>query len=263
MIQGTPLRLAQLTDLHLFADPARSLFGVPTAASLQLSVAKLRQHYYPQDLLLLTGDLSQDETAESYRQLRQLLDPLQIPTYWLPGNHDNLAAMGEILSQPPFSADQGFQVGNWSFVSVDSTVAGETYGELSPTRLEWLDWQLHLTGDRPTVVSLHHPPFEVNSLWIDRIGLRNPKRFFDILDRHRNVRFVLSGHVHQNFCHQQGRLRCFATPSTCVQFKPRSAEFAIDAKALPGFRLFNLYPNGSWETKVERVKGTVKPDLPK
>lgn len=42
------------------------------------------------DLLLLTGDLSQDESMHSYLKLRELIEGLLIPTYWIQGNHDNI-----------------------------------------------------------------------------------------------------------------------------------------------------------------------------
>ena len=43
-----------------------------------------------------------------------------------------------------------------------------------------------------------------------------------------------------------------ATPSTCVQFLPQSATFAVD-NAAPGYRWLSLYEDGSLETGVERI----------
>jgi Icc protein len=43
-------------------------------------------------------------------------------------------------------------------------------------------------------------------------------------------------------------------PSTCVQFKPLSKDFAIDDVA-PGYRWLDLYPDGRVETAVSRVDG--------
>lgn len=44
----------------------------------------------------------------------------------------------------------------------------------------------------------------------------------------------------------------FATPATSVQFKPASCDFAVD-KIAPGYRVFELYPDGSYATWVERL----------
>jgi Icc protein len=252
VIQTLPLHVAQITDLHLFSDRNKRLMGIDTAASLQKVLSCLRQLRHPQDLLLLTGDLSQDETPESYELLVDLLSPWDIPSYWIPGNHDDPSLMEQILKTPPFFTDKVVEAGNWSLILLDSTVTGWVSGQLSPSSLDWLEWQLERSRHRPTLIGLHHPPFAVNSEWIDSIALQNPDDFFAIVKGHPQVKLVLCGHVHQNFCHQQKYLRCFTTPSTCVQFKPGSAEFAVDS-AQPGLRLFNLYPDGTWETKVMRV----------
>lgn len=263
MLPASPLRLAQITDLHLFARPDRKLLGVPTLSSFQAVLRGLLSLNYARDLLLLTGDLSQDETPESYQVLQDLIRPLQIPTYWVPGNHDNLSVMESVLTESPFSADKSFEMGNWRFILLNSQIPGADGGRLSRTSLEWLDWELYKAGNQPTFIALHHPPFPVNSEWLDQINLENAEAFFGILDRYRrdrNVKLVACGHVHQNLLFYRENVAYFATPSTCVQFQPKSIEFALD-DADPGFRLFNLYPNGTWETKVERVAIAAQPDL--
>ena len=91
--QVSPFSIAQITDIHLFVDEKQELLGLQTTKSFQAVIEKL-QHLQPQlDLLLLTGDLSQDGTPESYENIQNLLNPLALPTYWLAGNHDCISAM--------------------------------------------------------------------------------------------------------------------------------------------------------------------------
>lgn len=45
----------------------------------------------------------------------------------------------------------------------------------------------------------------------------------------------------------------FSTPSTCVQFKPFSDDFALDEEA-PGFRVLHLQANGELKTKIYRAE---------
>ena len=85
---------------------------------------RLQQIQPPPDLLLLTGDLSQDETPESYQRLVSLIAPLGIPAYWIPGNHDNIPVMAEILNQPPLSPEKSWMLGNWQFLLLSSVEAG-------------------------------------------------------------------------------------------------------------------------------------------
>ncbi len=252
MSQNTPILVAQITDTHLFADPNQEQKGIVTAQSFQ-SVLELVEQLQPQpDVLLLTGDLSQDETPESYRYLQRLLNPLGIPTYWIPGNHDDLSLMEQFLAQEPIFPDKSFQLGDWQFILLNSLVPGCVYGELSQQSLDWLEHQLQKADNLPTLIALHHPPLFVNSAWMDNINLQNSGDLLAILDCHPQVRLVIFGHIHQEFSRSRQGIHYFGTPSTCVQFSPNLQEFQIDSLP-PGFRLFNLYPDGSWETKVERV----------
>ncbi len=50
-----------------------------------------------------------------------------------------------------------------------------------------------------------------------------------------------------------GKVSSFSTPSTSVQFKPFSNDFALDQNA-PGYRYIRLNNDGSFETKVFRLE---------
>lgn len=258
MNQVSPLLIAQLTDMHLFADEKQDLLGLFTVQSFQVVIERL-QKLRQLDLLLITGDLSQDGTPESYERVQNLVSLLQTPTYWLPGNHDSISSMQQVLNRALVSPLKAFVQGNWNFLLINSSVPGCVHGQLSPETLEWLDFQLGL-GSYPTVVALHHPPFYVNSNWLDTSTLQNPEELFAVLDRHSQVKLVLFGHIHQEFHRQRHGVHYLGTPSTSIQFKPQSSNFALDSKK-PGFRLLNLYPNGTWKTWVERVVCTQQLNL--
>ncbi len=252
MPQTPPLLIAQITDTHLFANPHQDLLGLPTVKSLQATLDHLSALQPKPDLLLLTGDLSQDTTPESYQRLERMLAPLGIPAVWVPGNHDVLLTMQEVLQTELISAEKAFQRQGWNFLLLNSAVPQTVYGRLSAESLEWLDQQLQILPDLPTLIALHHPPFAVGSAWIDTLKLRNTEALFAVIDRHPQVKLVLFGHIHQEFEHQRRGVCYLGTPSTCVQFKPNSLQFAVD-EMQPGFRLLELYPDGRVQTRVERV----------
>ncbi|MGB3494465.1 MAG: 3',5'-cyclic-AMP phosphodiesterase [Elainellaceae cyanobacterium] len=246
--------IAQITDTHLFADEQQTSKGFPTWESLEAVLARVRSLTETPDVLMLTGDLSQDETLESYAQIRRAIAPLQIPTYWLPGNHDQQPAlMSQHLSAVPFSDHKRFHSDNWTVLLLDSAVTGEVHGYLPPASLIWLEQQLATLKTDFALVALHHPPLSVGSSWMDAIGLANQNEFQTILHRFSQVRAVVFGHIHQELDCVEGGIRYLATPSTCVQFKPNSDVFAIDGDRTPGFRLLRLQANGNLDTWVERV----------
>jgi Icc protein len=252
MKQIFPLSIVQITDIHLFADEEQKLLGVSTMQSFSKIIEYLQIHKQELDLVLLTGDLSGDGESESYENLRNLLSPLQIPTYWLPGNHDHAIAMSEILSLGLISRRKSFERGGWNFILLDSSVPEKVHGHLSTETISWLDTQLQTTKDIPTLIALHHPPFLVNSTWLDSSRLQNPEELFAVLDAYPKVKLVLFGHIHQEFEKYRQGVGYLGTPSTCIQFKPGSKDFALDP-IYPGLRLLKLYPNGTWETSIQRV----------
>lgn len=257
-MKSSPLRIAQVTDLHLFAKSNQCLLGMPTLRSLNALVEQLHNLYPRPDLLLLTGDLSQDGTIESYDRLQALLTPLQIPIYWLPGNHDCIEAMERSLTR--FSPEKAFERNGWRFLLLNSQDPGCVHGRISIESLNWLDQQLAQHLNIPTLVSLHHPPFAVNSTWLDTSILQNTAEFLAVIDRYPQVKLIVFGHIHQEFQRQRNKMTFLGTPSTCIQFAPRSNEFAL-GQELPGFRLIQLYPDGTWASQVKRVEFSHALDL--
>jgi 3',5'-cyclic-AMP phosphodiesterase len=254
MVHTASVRIAQITDTHLFADENGVSNGFQTARSLQAVLERVAALSPRPDVLLLTGDLSQDETLESYYQLVARVAPLGIPAYWLPGNHDQYPAlMEQVLCTPPFSSQKCFQQGGWNIVLLNSMLPNLVYGELSLETLAWLEQQLQSVLSLPTLVALHHPPLAIGSAWMDAIGLQNRAALFAILDRYPQVKLVLFGHIHQDFDEWRGLVRYLGTPSTCVQFVPKGDRFAIDGDRQPGFRLLTLHEDGSYETQVIRL----------
>lgn len=150
-------RVVQISDTHLFAEASHEFFGISTTASLQAVIASIRQLQPQPDLILMTGDLSQDETARSYQVLQDLIAPLGIATYWLPGNHDHLPLMEQTLSIAPISTQKVFQHQGWNFILLNSMSPGQVHGVLSEQALANLDQTLQQLPQQPTLISLHHP----------------------------------------------------------------------------------------------------------
>jgi 3',5'-cyclic-AMP phosphodiesterase len=255
-----PLLIAQLTDTHLFADASQEMLGCRTNPSFESVIAAIGKLQPQPDVLLLTGDLSQDETVASYRYLRSQIEPLQIPTYWIPGNHDQgLSDLEQVLNSPLISPEKQFLKGEWNVILLNTMMMGKVQGRLSIAELTRLEQQLQ--HPQPTIVVLHHPPLPVGAACMDRIRLENSDELFAILDRFPQVKIVLFGHIHHATEQLRGNVRYIGTPSTCVQLKPKSEVFTIDDQP-PGFRLLRLYPDGQYETEVRRVAtptATAKP----
>jgi Icc protein len=247
--------LVQLTDSHLFADPAGRLLGTDTADSLQRVVAQVLEEQPVIDMILATGDLSQDGSAASYARFRELIGAIDAPARWIPGNHDEIPVMQAACVGTDF-LEPVVDLGNWRVTLLDSSIPGAVPGYLQESQLVLLERALSEAPDRHHLICLHHHPIDIGCEWMQPIGLRNRDALFAVLERFPQVQAVLWGHLHQTIDEQRGSVRLLASPSTCVQFTPGSEDFQADSTA-PGYRWLRLHDDGRLETGVSRVDGFV------
>jgi len=243
--------LLQLTDSHLFAEAEGTLLGMNTADSLRQVVARVMAELPAVDLMIATGDLSQDGTLASYQRFQAMTACIDAPHRWMAGNHDEAAIMADHFGATQLM-QQVVDVGNWRITLLDSSVSGSVPGRLADDQLQVLENALKGAPERHHLVCLHHHPVSIDCKWMEPIGLRNAEAFLAIIDRYPQVRAVLWGHVHQHLDRERNGVRLLATPSTCVQFKPLSEDFSVDRIA-PGYRWLKLHPDGQLDTAISRV----------
>lgn len=248
---AAPLVLVQLTDSHLFAEADGHLLGMDTADSLGRVVALVLEEQPRVDLILASGDLSQDGSLASYQRFAALTAAIEAPARWFPGNHDEPLALQQACAGSQ-RLDMVTDLGNWRLIALDSSISGAVPGQLDDAQLQQLDVALETAGERHVLLSFHHHPISVGCSWLDPIGLRNPEALFAVTDRYPNLRCILWGHVHQEIDTLRNGVRLLASPSTCVQFAPGSEEFQVSSEA-PGYRWLRLHADGALETGVSRV----------
>src|SRR5499427_11074338 len=85
--------VAQISDLHIRPKGQLAYRRVDTATYLKRCVEQLVAMTPRPDLVLATGDLVDVGQPDEYRHLRELLAPLPMPVYRIPGNHDRRAPL--------------------------------------------------------------------------------------------------------------------------------------------------------------------------
>lgn len=249
---SAPIRLLQITDMHLSADPSATLAGVVTDRSCR-DVFALAARYTPTpDRLLLTGDLSQDGSKASYGRVKAYAEALSVPARVIPGNHDAPEIMRACFSEGEVLWLDHELLGDWLLVMLNSMVPGSPHGHLSESELDRLDQVLREVPHRHALICLHHQPAPVGARWLDAIGVDNGAELAERLEAHDRVRGVLCGHVHQEVHSRLKHFPLLASPSTCIQFRPGSEGFALDARA-PGYRWLTLRADGHIESGVNRL----------
>jgi len=255
-IQGR-LSILQITDMHILAAPEDTLLGVNThfyfQAILDLAFAENR-HY---DLILLTGDLAQDPCEGSYLQILNCLLPYKIPCICLPGNHDDLALMQQILNSEMVSCSKNRIFEHWQLICLNSQIPGSPGGRLAEQELQFLEQCLLDQPDLNALIAVHHHCLETKSAWMDTMMIENSEALFSIVNRYPQVKAITNGHIHQLMDVIKGSVRIMGTPSTCFQFEPESKEFGLDVAA-PGYRSLTLYRDGRIESDITRLSGHIE-----
>ncbi|MGM0521595.1 MAG: metallophosphoesterase [Pseudomonadota bacterium] len=242
------MRIVQVTDAHLHADPAaHSRSGIPLKQFNAVIDAVEAQH---PDIVIVTGDISQDETATSYTHAVEQLRTLPCPWFWLPGNHDQVDLME---AEHPLLED--VDLDDWRMLLLNTQVPGQPYGELGPDKLAAMTKRLE-ADTRPTLIAMHHPPVKVGASWMDAIGLQDREAFWQALSAFPYVKLIVFGHAHQAFAQTyaigEGQVEVYGSPATSDQFLPGAKAFAVDEASRPGYRVIEL-DGGQWHTWVERI----------
>jgi len=237
--------IAQLTDLHLSADPEARFRGLDPWACLDALLGELAGRDEAIDLLVFTGDIAHDERAETYVLLRERLGPWLARSRVIPGNHDDPAAIRETFPAPARLTEESAtfieELGAHGVIGLDTHVPGAVHGALDEGQLDALEEALG--RGLPTVVFLHHQPTPVGSKWIDHSMLKNADNLAARLAAGR-VELICHGHTHQEVEGTLAGVRVVGTPSTAAQFKPGSLLPLLDRGAAPGLRLIRLEDDG-------------------
>jgi 3',5'-cyclic AMP phosphodiesterase CpdA len=218
-------RILHLTDTHLVVPRDRVSGVLDTAALLQRAVAAIAgalPRIGPVDALLVTGDLSDDGSVESYELFRRLVAPLDLPLLAIPGNHDRREAMRAAFRDLDLFADAGRlnwvrDVDGMRLIGLDTLVEGSGGGVVDEATLAFLDESLATPG--PVLLAMHHPPFACGIRFMDGIGLAGIEALRAVLERSPADIRILCGHLHLVATGSVGRIPAIVGPSPCSTFR--------------------------------------------
>lgn len=211
--------IAQITDTHI-AGWGKKTFGVaPMAENLARCVAHINRLTPQPDVVLVTGDISNNGLRQELERAASILDNLHAPYYVIPGNHDDRAALASVFGHracPTESENfinyviEGYDI---RLITVDSTIPNAPGGELDRSRLSWLEMQLEQDETRPTILFMHHPPVAFGVPETDIDGFIGTEALGDVIEKHDNIERILCGHIHLSALTQWRGVVVSAAPS--------------------------------------------------
>jgi 3',5'-cyclic-AMP phosphodiesterase len=214
--------IAQITDLHIDEPDGFMRRFVDANAKLEKAIEYLDTRGERPDVVLATGDLTNDGRPEQFRLLRALLERLEIPIYLVPGNHDEREAFRSAFSDRPWMPGSGpidYVIDDFPvrLVGMDTGEPDRHDGTLDDGQLSWLGATLSRAPNKPTLLFLHHPPF-LSGLWLfDAIRLEGSEGLRAVVEKHPQVTQIIAGHVHRPISYHWGATMITTCPSTTHQ----------------------------------------------
>lgn len=222
----TTLRILHLSDTHLTGDGTLHGGVVDTVAAYRWTLGAF-ENSGPLDLVVISGDASDDGSPASYTTLRSLTQDFAqrhgaVAVYAM-GNHDQRGGFRGVLGSGHPNSTQNYpaaaggvepdgalsqagevspifgvsKVSGFRIITLDSSVPGRTHGHLDSTQLHWLRSMLATNSGHGTVVIVHHPPVESVTPLHHGIELINADELAHALDGSDTVA-ILSGHYHHH-----------------------------------------------------------------
>jgi 3',5'-cyclic-AMP phosphodiesterase len=189
--------VVQLSDCHVGAtwgarDPEVALARIGEA--IEALPARV-------DAILISGDLAEHAEQAEYDVVRDAVGRLGAPVYVTTGNHDEPERLRATFPDVTVAAGPyryAVHAGGLRLVTLDTRIPGDAAGRLDRAQLAWLEETLGESA-APTILAMHHPPFLTGVAAFDRMGLppEHVRALGEIVERHRQVRCVVAGHIHR------------------------------------------------------------------
>ena len=164
------MKIIQLSDIHLLSSKNALIKGRCPNDNLKNALNEAKN--YNPDLILITGDICEDETRSGYLQFREELKCISksAKIALLPGNHDNPLLMNKILSSCAIIAPAEIFCNGVRLIILSSHLSGKIEGIIDQKQINWLKERLNdlsLKG-YPLLIALHHPPIKIGDPFLHR-----------------------------------------------------------------------------------------------
>jgi 3',5'-cyclic AMP phosphodiesterase CpdA len=216
--------IAQISDTHISVDLPES---AQRLADLRRTVAAINAMEPRPDAVIHTGDLANRGKDQEYAAAKSVLAALVAPFYPVPGNRDHRVGLRHnFIRWPCLAHDDPYlqyavEDHPVRLLGIDSQGGHSQKGEYCETRAAALAGALAAQPDRPTVVFMHHPPFEI-------VCGRDPLQFETregadrvtaTLAASKNVVRLLCGHAHRATEVDLGGITASTMPSIAVDLR--------------------------------------------
>ena len=210
--------LIQITDTHIVA-PGEVLYGdIDSGLHLREVVRNINAMQPEPAGVIFTGDLVETADAVSYAHFLEIIEPLKMPAWVIPGNHDNPQIMLEAFAGtgyfPATQDDFQYVIDDLPFriLALNSHCSDTELPGYDEQRLAWLKDQLSYS-DKPALIAIHHPPMKTGIELVDMGGSDWYQGLKRLLAEYPQVKLVICGHCHTDLSGRIGQVPVYMAPA--------------------------------------------------
>ena len=137
------MEIIQITDLHITKDIENIKNNCKPYFTLSNTLKHIEEHYPQVKDIVITGDLSNDYSQESYVVIKDLLKIYKFDIFILPGNHDNIDSIQAICDDQISTDSIDLRPFNILAYNFDTHVPGKIYGHLKRKQIDELKNKLN------------------------------------------------------------------------------------------------------------------------
>ena len=267
-----PVYFVHISDTHLGPTEDYARHGYPSLPYARQVVEIINNLPTRPDFVIHTGDIVTNPSAEAYQLAADVFAELQVPIYYVTGNHDRACDIRRYLTMGPMqdclpdacALCYVFEVKGYRFLVLDARGPDEIdpHGLLSEEQLEIVRQEATADGP-PLTVFIHYPLLRMNSPGMDaHMQVLNGEELHQaLLPARDRLRGVFHGHVHQPMQIMRDGILYVATASTFAQFTawPGDVHVETDHDLPPGYGFVHLLPEQTiihqqaFERRIGRV----------
>jgi len=191
LAQGTNFKFIHITDTHI--ESANGNKYTPAV------VQDILTNYNDAAFIVHGGDITELGMPREYERYLEMVKPLKMPIYHIPGNHES---RWTDAGKGYFKSYFGSTYTSWDyqgihFVALDTSIPQGQHGSLDKVMLEWLKKDLQKVDKSvPVVIFAHHPIFFDEAIDASKF-MDNDWELWPIIKDY-NVVGVFTGHGHKD-----------------------------------------------------------------
>ena len=252
--------VAQISDTHLIAPGGPGRFGEEKLIALEKCIEAINNLDTLPDVVIHTGDLSDNGSSEELLLAKKYLDKLVVPYYVTPGNKDCADKLIEVFAEQLGDVVIGgpitYLVDNLpiKLASLDTTTSLDNRGLLDFKKIAAIDKVLSMHQDDPVIIFSHHPPFNLsseNSPHFEFVSKNSIKLFGELVDRHSQIVALFCGHFHRSIRKSMGLFDANIAPPVCNLIDYSSTK--TGPNHIGNFQLHNFGKGYEFTTEVKMI----------